>query len=41
LHIWREYFGEKARFIGVDLNPMALELEKDGFEIYIGNQESS
>jgi len=41
LHMWREYFGEKARIIGVDLNPVALELEKDGFEIYIGNQESS
>ena len=41
LHMWREYFGEKARIIGVDLNPIALELEKDGFEIYIGNQESS
>ncbi len=39
--MWREYFGEKARIIGVDLNPIALELEKDGFEIYIGNQESS
>ena len=39
--MWREYFGEKARIIGVDLNPIALELKKDGFEIYIGNQESS
>jgi len=33
--MWREYFGEKARIIGVDLNPIALELEKDDFEIYI------
>ena len=41
LHMWREYFGEQARIIGVDFNPIARELEKDGFEIYIGNQESS
>ena len=41
LHMWREYFGDQARIIGVDFNPIALELEKDGFEIYIGNQESS
>jgi hypothetical protein len=40
LHMWREYFGDGARIIGVDLNPIALELEKDGFDIYIGNQES-
>jgi hypothetical protein len=41
LHMWKEYFGDAARIIGVDLNPIALELEKDGFEIYIGNQESA
>ena len=41
LQMWREYFGEQARIIGVDFNPIARELEKDGFEIYIGNQESS
>lgn len=40
LHMWKEYFGDKARIIGVDLNPVAMELEKDGFEIFIGNQES-
>ncbi|MBT6231169.1 MAG: class I SAM-dependent methyltransferase [Candidatus Scalindua sp.] len=40
LHMWKEYFGDAARIIGVDLNPIALELEKDGFEVYIGDQES-
>ena len=34
----KEYFGKKARIIGIDLNPKAKELEKYGFEIYIGNQ---
>ena len=38
LFMWREYFGKKARIIGIDLNPKAKELEKFGFEIYIGSQ---
>ena len=38
LLMWREYFGPKARIIGIDLNPKALELEKQGFEIFIGSQ---
>lgn len=38
LFMWREYFGDKARIIGVDLNPQAKKWEKEGFEIYIGNQ---
>ena len=38
LFMWREFFGEKARIIGIDLNPKAKKWEKDGFEIYIGNQ---
>ena len=38
LFMWREYFGKKARIIGIDLHPAAKELEKYGFEIYIGSQ---
>ena len=38
LFMWREYFGKKARIIGIDLNTKAKELEKHGFEIYIGSQ---
>ena len=38
LFMWREYFGKQARIIGVDLHPKAKELEKYGFEIYIGSQ---
>ena len=38
LFMWKKYFGENARIIGIDLNPKAKELEKYGFEIYIGNQ---
>lgn len=38
LMMWREILGPKARIIGVDLNPVCLELEEYGFEIFIGNQ---
>jgi hypothetical protein len=38
LFMWREYFGKKVRIIGIDLNPEAKKWEKDGFEIYIGDQ---
>jgi hypothetical protein len=38
LFMWRDYFGPEVRIVGVDLNPMAKQWEKDGFEIKIGNQ---
>jgi len=38
LQMWRKYFGENARIIGVELNPEAKKLEAEGFEIFIGNQ---
>jgi len=38
LMMWREFFGPKATIIGIDLNPAAKELEKDGFKIFIGSQ---
>ena len=38
LFMWRDYFGEKARIIGVDLNQNAKKWQKYGFEIYIGDQ---
>ncbi len=38
LFMWREYFGDRARIIGVDLNPEAARWRESGFEIYIGNQ---
>ena len=31
-------FGNKAKIIGIELNPDAKILEKHGFEIYIGDQ---
>ena len=38
LFMWKEYFGDKARIIGIDLHPKAKELEKYGFDIFIGSQ---
>ena len=39
LFMWRNYFGNRSRIIGIDLNPQAKELEKKGFEIFIGSQQ--
>ena len=38
LFMWRSFFGPQARIIGIDLNPNAKVWEKDGFEIFIGDQ---
>jgi len=38
LFMWRNWLGPKARIIGIDLNPEAKKWEKEGFEIYIGDQ---
>ena len=39
LFMWQKYFGDKARIIGIDLNPEAKNLEKHGFEIHIGSNQ--
>jgi hypothetical protein len=38
LQMWRNYFGDKAKIIGLDINPKCRELEKEGFTIFIGSQ---
>ncbi|WP_276373147.1 hypothetical protein [Chryseolinea sp. H1M3-3] len=38
LFMWRSWLGDKARIIGVDLNPAAAKWNDHGFEIYIGDQ---
>ena len=40
LFMWRNYFGKKAKIIGVELNPEAKKLEKNGFKIFIGDQST-
>ncbi len=38
LEIWKKFFGSNSRIIGIDLNPECKKFEKDGVEIFIGNQ---
>ena len=38
LFMWRNFFGKKAKIIGIELNPDAKKLEKYGFKIFIGDQ---
>jgi len=38
LFMWKNFFGKQARIIGIDLNPESKKWEKDGFEIFIGDQ---
>lgn len=38
LFMWRNWLGDKARIIGVDLNPEAAKWRDAGFEIFIGDQ---
>ena len=38
LEIWKKFFGNKARIIGIDANPECKKFEKNGYEIYIGDQ---
>ncbi len=40
LFMWREFLGEGARIIGVELNPEAVKWRDHGFEIFIGDQSS-
>jgi hypothetical protein len=39
LQMWRDYFGRKARIIGVDIEPRCAELGGKQIEIVIGDQE--
>ncbi len=38
--MWRHYFGEVAKIIGVDINPWCKALEAEGVEVWIGDQGS-
>ncbi len=38
LQIWRDYFGDGARIVGIDIDPACRALEADGFDVFIGDQ---
>ncbi len=39
LQMWREYFGENAKIIGIDINPECKKFEEGNTEVIIGSQE--
>lgn len=38
LQMWRDYFGDKAKICGMDINPNCKKMEKEGFPVFIGSQ---
>jgi len=40
LFMWREFLGKKSRIIGIDISDHCKLFEKEGFEIFIGDQSS-
>ena len=40
LFMWRDFLGDKARIIGIEINPVAKKWEEHGFEIFIGSQSN-
>jgi cephalosporin hydroxylase len=39
LQMWKNYFGPRARIVGVDINPKCAALTEPQIEIYIGDQD--
>lgn len=40
VQLWKEYFGEKSKIIGIDINEDCLKFKDEQIEIEIGSQES-
>ncbi len=38
LQMWKNYFGEKAKIYGIDINPNCKEAEEENIKIFIGSQ---
>lgn len=38
LFMWRDWLGDKARIVGIDMNPEAAKWRDSGFDIFIGDQ---
>lgn len=39
LQMWKNYFGSKARIVGVDIDPRCAKLTEDRVEVVIGDQD--
>ena len=40
LFMWRDFLDDRARIIGIEINPAAKKWEEHGFEIFIGSQSN-
>ncbi|WP_115463020.1 class I SAM-dependent methyltransferase [Winogradskyella aurantiaca] len=38
LQMWKNYFGDKAKIYGIDVNPKCQDLEEENIKIFIGSQ---
>ena len=38
LQMWRNYFGDKAKIYGIDINPECKKFEEENIKIFIGSQ---
>lgn len=38
LQLWKNYFGDKAKIYGVDINPVCKNFEEENIQIFIGSQ---
>ena len=38
LQMWKNYFGNKAKIYGIDIDPRCKDLEEENIEIFIGSQ---
>jgi 4'-phosphopantetheinyl transferase EntD len=36
--MWKNYFGDKAKIYGIDIEPRCKELEGENIKIFIGSQ---
>lgn len=41
LQMWKDYFGDKAKIFGIDINPNCKKLEEENIKIFIGSQSDS
>ena len=38
LQMWKDYFGDRAKIYGIDINPLCKNLEEENIKIFIGSQ---
>jgi len=38
LQMWKNYFGDKAKIVGIDIDPRCKQLEEENIKIFIGSQ---